>query len=123
VFASITSLLLDHRRDVTPLAWVKMADRVHQGLLMAKRPAQAVWNNHGWNNAFWSWNCVLAASSCGCTVASSRHPWNVQISWAAMRAVQLAACSRLPCIKKGSVKWPALDSFNHLQKALKGYLQ
>jgi hypothetical protein len=48
--------------------------------VMAKSPAQAVWNSCGWDGTFRSQSCASAASSCGCCIASSRHLWSVQSS-------------------------------------------
>jgi hypothetical protein len=58
---------------------------------MRKSPGKAMWNSCGCNNAFWSRSCALAASICGCSVASSRRSWSDQSSWAALRIVQPSA--------------------------------
>jgi hypothetical protein len=55
--------------------------RVHWGLWWQKGSAEAVWNPGSWNSTFMSQNCALAAGSCGCSVASSRHPCSVQGNW------------------------------------------
>jgi hypothetical protein len=70
------------RGSVPPLALVKI-DCSHLEFTKdceGKESSANAWNSHGLDSAFWNQRCVLAVSSCDCSVASSRFLWSVQSS-------------------------------------------